>query len=74
MKPLSTLSEYQILFLARMELTRRVNDLKDKLIKNKSNQSKRRSEALLSLYTEQLGEIIARMAEINYGDELTNEL
>ena len=74
MKNLSGISEYQILYLARMELTRRVNDLKDKLIKNKSNQSKRRSEALLSLYTEQLGEIISRMAEINYGDELTDEL
>lgn len=65
MKELNTITEYQLLFLARQELSRRIDELKTEIIRNKTQQSLRRTEALLKRYCEQQGEIIARMAEIN---------
>lgn len=69
MKEFKTITEYQLLFLARKELTKRINEVKDGLIKGKLSQSKRRTENLLKMYCEQLSEIIERMAEINYEEE-----
>lgn len=65
MKEFSTITEYQLLFLARQELSRRINTLKDEIIRGKTTQSLRRTETLLAMCTEQLTEIIERMAEIN---------
>jgi hypothetical protein len=65
MKELITITEYQLLFLARQELSRRINSLKDDIIRGTTSQSPRRSEALLKMYTDQIAEIIKRMAEIN---------
>lgn len=65
MKELNTITEYQLLFLARQELSRRIDELKTEIIRNKTKQSLRRTEALLTMYCEQQSEIIARMAEIN---------
>ena len=65
MKELQTITEYQLLFYARQELSRRIDSLKDEIIRGKTSQSLKRTESLLSRYTEQLSEIIKRMAEIN---------
>lgn len=65
MKELTTITEYQLLFLARQELSRRIDELKTEIIKDKTKQSPRRTEALLKMYCEQQSEIIKRMAEIN---------
>jgi hypothetical protein len=65
MKELQTITEYQLLFLARQELSRRIDEVKTGIIRGKTNQSRRRTEHLLKMYCEQQGEIIARMAEIN---------
>ena len=65
MKELNTITEYQLLFLARQELTRRIDELKTQIIRNETNQSLRRTESLLKMYCEQLSEISERMAEIN---------
>lgn len=70
MKELQTITEYQLLYFARQELSRRIDALKDEIIRGKTKQSLKRSESLLGIYTEQIGEIIKRMAEINReGDE-----
>lgn len=65
MKELNTITEYQLLFLARQELSRRIDELKTALVKNQTSQSQRRSERLLEMCCEQQSEIIKRMAEIN---------
>lgn len=65
MEELKTITEYQLLFLARQELSRRIDELKTEIIRGKTNQSKRRTESLLEMYCDQIGEIIRRMAEIN---------
>ena len=65
MKEFSTITENQLLFLARQELSRRIDTLKDEIIRGKTTQSLRRTESLLAMYTEQLSEIIERMAEFN---------
>lgn len=65
MKKLETVTEYQLLYLARQELSRRINDCKEQIVKGKRNQSLRRTEKLLEMYCEQQNEIIQRMAEIN---------
>ena len=65
MKEFNTITEYQLLFLARQELSRRIDELKTEIIRNETKQSLRRTEALLKMYCEQQGEIIARIAEIN---------
>lgn len=65
MKELNTITEYQLLFLARQELSRRIDELKTEIIRGKTKQSQRRTEALLKMYCEQMAEIVSRMAEIN---------
>lgn len=65
MKELQTITEYQLLFLARRELSRRIDELKTEIIRGKTSQSKRRTESLLKMYCEQMGEIVERMVEIN---------
>ena len=65
---LQTITEYQILFLAREELSRRIDELKKALEEKETSQSKRRSEALLKMYCEQQREIAERMAEISNSD------
>lgn len=65
MKKLETVTEYQLLYLARQELSRRISDCKEQIIKSKRNQSLRRTEKLIEMYCEQQNEIIQRMAEIN---------
>ena len=65
MKELITIAEYQLLFLARQELSRRIDELKTEIIKGKTKQSARRTETLLKMYCDQMREIIERMAEIN---------
>lgn len=65
MKELKTITEYQLLFLARKELSRRINKAKDEIIKNGES---RRINNLLDMYTKQIGEVIGRMAEIQKGN------
>lgn len=65
MKELQTITEYQLLYYARQELSRRIDALKDEIVRGKATQSLKRTECLLGRYTEQLSEIIKRMAEIN---------
>ena len=65
MKDLTTISEYQLLVLARQELGRRIDELKTEIIRNSTKQSQRRTEALLDMYCNQMKEIVERMAEIN---------
>jgi hypothetical protein len=64
MKKLETITEYQLLFLARRELSRRIDELKTKIIRDDYEYSLRRTEHLLGMYCEQLSEINKRMAEI----------
>lgn len=65
MKKLETITEYQLLYLARQELSRRINECKEQIIRGVTKQSQRRTERLLEMYCEQQNEIIQRMAEIN---------
>ncbi len=65
MKQLATITEYQLLYLARQELSRRIDECKIQIIKGDTKQSVRRTEKLLEMYCEQQNEIIQRMAEIN---------
>lgn len=65
MKELKTITEYQLLFLARQELSRKIDELKTEIIRGKTKQSLKRTESLLEMYCEQMAEIIERMAEIN---------
>ena len=65
MKQLETITEYQLLYLARQELSRRIDECKTQIIKGDIKQSVRRTERLLEMYCEQQNEIIQRMAEIN---------
>ena len=65
MKEFITITEYQLLFLARQELSRRIDELKTDIIRHKTKQSPRRTEMLLKMYCDQQSEIIKRMAEIN---------
>lgn len=69
MKPFNTITEYQLLFLVRQELSRIIDALKTEIIKGATKQSKRRTEALLDMYCEQMREIVERMAEINLEGE-----
>ena len=65
MKELKTITEYQLLHLARNELSRRIDELKTEIIRKETKQSPRRTEALLRMYCKQMSEIIERMVEIN---------
>ena len=65
MKELITITEYQLLFLARQELSRMIEYLTTEIVLRKTKQSPVRTEALLEMYREQMAEIVARMAEIN---------
>lgn len=65
MKKLETITEYQLLYLARQELSRRIDECETQIIKGDTKQSVRRTERLLEMYCEQQNEIIQRMAEIN---------
>lgn len=69
MKDLLTITEFQLLFLARQELSRRIDELKDSLIKGNPKRSRRRTELLLTMYCDQIGEITRRMAQINRENE-----
>lgn len=68
MKELETITEYQLLYLARQELSRRIDECKTQIVKGDTKQSVRRIEKLLGMYCEQQNEIIQRMAEINNGN------
>ena len=68
MKELNTITEYQLLFLARQELSRRIDELKTKMIKSETGLLSRREDRLLTMYCEQLNEIVERMADTN-GEE-----
>ena len=65
MKELNTVTEYQLLYLASCELTKRIKELKADIANNETKQSPRRTQALVSMYSKQLDEIIARMSDIN---------
>lgn len=65
MKELTTITEYQLLFLAKQELLRRIDDLVAGIIAGEPNQPKSRTQAHAKMYREQLAEINARMDEIN---------
>ena len=60
-----TITEYQLLFLARQELSRRIDEIETALKQNQIGMSKRRATALLRMYAAQLSEISDRMDEIN---------
>ena len=62
---LKTLTEYQLLYLARGELLRRLDRLQIKIAKFGEDNLSRRDKALYNLYSEQATEINERMAEIN---------
>ena len=62
---LQTISEYQLLFLAKCELEKRVDEISIRIANHKNKQSLRREQALLEMYRDQLHEISERMAEIN---------
>lgn len=64
MKELNTLTEYQLLYLARSELLKRLDKLKTKMIKSETGELNRRDTALFNLYSEQVAEVNSRMAEI----------
>ena len=65
MKDLKTITEWQILHYARQELSRKINELKDEIIRGKTTQSLKRTESLLERYTEQMTELTNRIIEIN---------
>ncbi len=65
MKKLETITEYELLFLAARELSRRIDECENQITEGKTKQSLRRTKALLCMYCKQRNEIIQRMAEIN---------
>lgn len=65
MKELTTISEYHLLFLARQELLRQIDELAADIILGRTRQPKDMIKALAKLYREQLAEITERMNEIN---------
>ena len=65
MKDLKTITEWQLLHYARQELSRKINELKDEIIRGKTTQSLKRTESLLERYTEQMTELTNRIIEIN---------
>lgn len=65
MKELNTVTEFQLLFLARAELLKRLNSLKTKMIKSETGELSRRDKLLFKHYSEQVTEINERMAEIS---------
>ena len=65
MKELKTITEWQLLHYARQELSRRINDLKDEIVRGKTTQSLKRTESLLERYTEQMAELTNIIIEIN---------
>lgn len=65
MKDLNTITEYQLLFLARETLKNRINDLKDEYIRSDSFTARRRIDNMLKRYTQQIAEINQRITEIN---------
>ena len=65
MKKLETITEYELLFLAARELSRRIDEYENQIAEGQMKQSLRRTKALLNMYCKQRNEIIQRMAEIN---------
>lgn len=63
MEKFSTITEYQLLYLARNELLRRLDRLEAKKVKTKTRTLKKRDECLFNLYSEQVTEINERMAK-----------
>ena len=64
MKNLNTITEYQLLFLAREEIKRRHDELKNKTT-IPPVQLSRCKKVLLKMYDEQINEIDERIREIN---------
>ena len=72
MKELKTISEYQLLCLARKEIFRRIDELRTQILQGKTKQSVRRTDRLISRYNEQIKEINERIDELDQayaGDE-----
>ena len=63
MEGLTTITEYQLLYLARAELLRRLDRL------SKKDSMSRRDIALSNMYGEQVAEINERMTAINTAKE-----
>lgn len=65
-KDFKTITKYQLLFLARSELLKRLDRIKSKMSKSKDGELSRRDRALFSLYSEQIAEINERMDELSF--------
>lgn len=68
MKQLTTITEYQLLFLAKQELLRRIDELAAGIVTGDTSLPKDITKALYKMDCEQLAEISARMDEINRGE------
>lgn len=62
---LNTITEYQLLHLARAELLRRLDRLKTKMIKSEDGELSKKDNVLFDMYSEQVTEINQRMAAIS---------
>lgn len=65
MKDITETTEYQLLYLAVCEVKRRIKARNADIANGETKQSPRRTQALVKMYDRQLGEIIARMSDIN---------
>lgn len=68
MKELTTITEYQLLYLAKQELLRRIDEFAAGIATGDTNLPKDITKALYKMDREQLAEITARMDEINRGE------
>lgn len=68
MKELTTITEYQLLYLAKQELLRRIDEFAAEIATGDTNLPKDITKALYKMDREQLAEITARMDEINRGE------
>jgi hypothetical protein len=66
---LTTITDYQLLYLARAELLRRLDRLKTKMIKSENGTLSRKDNVLFDLYAEQVTEINKKMTAINTAKE-----
>lgn len=77
MRAFNTLTDYQVLNLARTELLRRLDRLQAKILKLGENNLPQKDKALYRLYSEQVAEInkaierIQRQEEEPWGKKLT---
>lgn len=65
MKTLNTVTEFQLLYLARNELIRRLNYLTTKKVKSETGELNRRETTLFNFYSDQIEEINDRISEIS---------